>query len=190
MKTALLFVLFFLPAVSQADKDLWYADINYKLGLSTTYSDGVNNNLNNIGLGTLNAGQTKTIVIRATVADASQFSVGTASLVNTAQVTSSSNSASAQATVNVNINQVILTCSPINQNVQTNQTATFTVTGGSGGYVWTAPNSTTISGSGSSFVTQYPTATSTKLLSADHPFFVGTAILTIDCIDTTTVGDP
>lgn len=47
MKNFLVILLF--PLVCFADKDIWYGEFNYKLGLSTTYSDGVNNYLNNIG---------------------------------------------------------------------------------------------------------------------------------------------
>ncbi len=43
------FLILLFPLVCFAEKDLWYGQFNYKLGLSTTYSDGVNNYLNGIG---------------------------------------------------------------------------------------------------------------------------------------------
>ncbi len=59
------------------------------------------NTLTGLNLSTINASQTKTVVLRATVAAASQFSAGTTTLTNTANVTSSSNSMQASANVNV-----------------------------------------------------------------------------------------
>jgi len=52
----------------------------------------------------------------------------------------------------------VLTCSPANQSVQVNQTTSFTVSGGNGGYSWSAPVGNPSTGSGSSFSTQYAAA--------------------------------
>ena len=69
--------------------------------------DGVPNgsNLSSITLGNFTAGQTRTVVLRATVAAASLFNTGTSTLINAASVTSNSNGANASASVTVTINQ-------------------------------------------------------------------------------------
>lgn len=46
----ILFAVLVFPLVCFAEgKDIWYGQFNYKLGLSTTYSDGVNSQLDSIG---------------------------------------------------------------------------------------------------------------------------------------------
>lgn len=56
---------------------------------------------------------------------------------------------------------VVLTCAPATQNVDVNQSAAFTATGGSGAYSWSAPGANTASGTGASFATTY-SSTGTK----------------------------
>ncbi len=57
------------------------------------------NSLSGLSLGSINGSQTKLVVLRATVADASQFSAGNTTLVNTGSVTSSANSMQSSASV-------------------------------------------------------------------------------------------
>ncbi len=61
------------------------------------------NNLSGLSLGSINASQTKNVVIRATVAAAGQFPNGSTTLTNTASVTSDGGSMQASASVVVNI---------------------------------------------------------------------------------------
>ncbi|OGF03930.1 MAG: hypothetical protein A3H14_02505 [Candidatus Doudnabacteria bacterium RIFCSPLOWO2_12_FULL_49_8] len=79
--------------------------LNYINNSLTVDGSNVGNNLSGIGLGNVSAGQTKTILFRATVADSSQFSVGNTLLTNTANATSSANSTSASASVTVGVVQ-------------------------------------------------------------------------------------
>ncbi len=84
--------------------DTLQSRLNYVSNSLTVNGSPSGNSLTNLSLGNFTSGQTKTVVIRATVADASQFTAGTnTTLVNTATVTSGSNSASATANVIVNV---------------------------------------------------------------------------------------
>ncbi len=59
------------------------------------------------------------------------------------------------ATCTVTVQTQPLACSPTTQTVEVGAIATLTASGGSGGYSWSAPDSLTDSGTGSSFSAQY-----------------------------------
>jgi len=66
------------------------------------------NNLSNTNLGSFTAGQSKQVIIRATVANTSEFSTGLTTLTNVANVTSGATTATADADVLVNKDPVII----------------------------------------------------------------------------------
>lgn len=77
--------------------------LNYVFNTLTLDGSFAGNNLYGISLGSINAGQSRTITLRATVVEASQFSTGTTTLTNNARVDSSQGSATADASVGVTI---------------------------------------------------------------------------------------
>jgi len=86
--------------------DILPAKLSY-VGGSLRIDNVINgNSLTNISLGDLSAGQTKTILFRALVAQTSEFGFGTTTLTNTANVNSQSNSASDTASVTVTKDQL------------------------------------------------------------------------------------
>ena len=113
-----------------------------------------------INVGILVPNQTKIIRFRTIVADATQFSNGTTILTNTGTASADNVGAvSDQATVSVTITAPpTLVCDPSNQTVSQNQNASFSATGGTGTYAWSATGGNPSSGSGASFITKYATA--------------------------------
>lgn len=83
--------------------------LNYITGTLTLDGSSIGNNLSGLSLGTMNAGQTRTVTIRATVAETSQFATGTTTLTNNARVDSSQGSSTADASVTVNIAPIVVT---------------------------------------------------------------------------------
>jgi uncharacterized repeat protein (TIGR01451 family) len=75
----------------------------------------------------------------------------------TVTVTSGSQTVSCNVTVNTPVVPTLV-CTPNFQEVNVDQPAFFTVSGGSGSYSWSAPGSTRTTGSGDSFNTAYATS--------------------------------
>jgi len=91
----------------------------------------------------------------ATTAGSGQTFATSYASAGTYSVTVSNGSTSATCRVTVATGPLPLACAPPTQTVSTGQAAVLTATGGAGGYIWSAPAGSSVTGTGSSFSTSY-----------------------------------